>query len=125
MRLELNQTITISIEMRLSVGLRSNITISIVTIYHNYHYSYSKMTPGYLNRRVGSPQTPTRLQSYRLHNHQQGSFALLANGNSLQLHRLLQQGLALQHTFTFSATIVSFEILPSQHHSSDYIWILD
>lgn len=37
----------------------------------------------------------------------------------------MEDGLAFQEQFHFTANIAKIEVIPSLHHSSDYLWILD
>lgn len=83
------------------------------------------MNSYYLNQRVLQGQKYTNMHLYRYINSEEGQHCIIAVGNSIELYRVFIDGLSLLNRYAFQANILKLEVIPSQNHPSDYVWILD
>lgn len=83
------------------------------------------MNTFYLNQRILHGQKYTNINSYRFMNNEEGQHCIMAVGNCIELYKVFVDGLSLQKRYEFQANILKLEVIPSQNHTSDYVWILD
>lgn len=65
------------------------------------------------------------IHNYRMRTNDGNQFVVLTNANAIEIYRLINTGISFYSRHTFTCNIAKIEILPSKHHDSDFIFIVD